>query len=157
MTRKSEERIIDSFRRKIKEDNITEDVKVIYRIVGGMPSERVEEEFRISGEGKVVTKVHDALKKNRSKEATGKFSKNKTRLIFEKIGLVIDKLVPRSEGNFPFDSVIGSIGIEVNGKRVTYFFSVDEDEKPTDRRFIPKEARKTIREIEDYKRKLLLR
>jgi hypothetical protein len=62
MDKKSELEVIRKFRQAVDRETLPEDVKVTCRISGGMPSERVEEEFRLSGVGTAGASARDVLR-----------------------------------------------------------------------------------------------
>jgi hypothetical protein len=129
MSKLSEFEITQKFREQVDRGDITEDIKVIYQISGGMPSERVEEEFRLSGNGNVNIKVRDVLKAILAQEASVELERAETRDLFQKIVPGLDSLVPRSEARFLPDSLVGSITIQVGGEEATLYFLADEDER----------------------------
>lgn len=129
MSKLSESEIIQKFREGVGRGTLTEDIKLFYRITGGMPSERVEEEFRLSGSGKAKVMAQDVLRSMPTQEVSGEINQAETRDLLQQLGSGIDSLVPRSEANFLPDSLVGSIIIEVGGEKATLYFLADEEER----------------------------
>lgn len=126
MSALSRSEIIKKFRDSVAKGAFDEDIKVTYRMSGGMPSERLEEEFVLSGSGKANVKSMDKIKLMAPQETSTNLDLAETQEAFKKIESSLDKLVPRSEAHFPPDSVVGSITVEVGGKQTTLFFLPEE-------------------------------
>jgi hypothetical protein len=127
----SESEIIEKFRERVKRGTLNDDVRVVYRISGGMPSERVDEEFNLSGNGKATVRSLDILKSRTFKEATADLTQGEVSEAFQKVEKSLDKLVPFSEARFMPDSIVGSITIEEGGKKTTLYFQ-EEETVPTE-------------------------
>jgi hypothetical protein len=132
MSETVEYRVIQKFREHLGRDDLTKDVQIVYRVAGGMPHQRIEHEFRLSGEGKAEVKMQDALRDVPAQEAVGELDQAETRNLFQKVESGLGRLVPRSEARFLPDSVVGMITVEVDGEAVTLFFEPEEEARPAD-------------------------
>lgn len=148
-------KVIKKFRERVDSGALTEDVKVTYRIAGGMPSQRVEEEFRLSGSGKSKVVSRDILRSIPTQEGSGELDQNETRELLRKIGSGLDGLVPRSEAHFLPDSVVGSIIIEVDGEAETLYFLAEEGERLAQTKPISPLMTEAIQQIRKKSRWLL--
>lgn len=127
-----ESKVIEKFREYLRRERLTEDVKIVYRVAGGMPHERIEHEFRLSGVGKATVRMRDELKQIAPHEASADLDRAETRDLIQQIGVSLDELVPRSKAQFIPDSVVGSITLEIDGEETTLFFLADEEQRAAD-------------------------
>ncbi len=155
MSESSESKIIQRFRESVDKGVFTEDMKVVYRVAGGLPSQRLEEEFILSGRGKAEVKALDMLKSERREAASADLNKAETLEAFKKIRLSLDSMVPRSEARFPPDSVVGSVSIEVGGEMITLYFPVEEVERAAEKKFISSPISDTIQYFKEISKRLL--
>jgi hypothetical protein len=139
----SELELIKKFRESIAKGALDQDIKVTYRVSGGMPSERLEEELALSWSGEAKVKSADRIKLMAPQEALTSLDLAETRVVFEKVASSLDNLIPRSEARFPPDSMVGSITIEVGGNQTTLFFPIEEVSIETKDNGIMKEAKNT--------------
>ncbi len=152
MAKPSKLELIRKFHEDVEQRRLTNKTKVVYRVSGGMPSERIEKEYSFSGNGKADVMVKDSLKAIPSQKISSKVDQAEIYELFHKIQSGIDSLVPRSEARFLPDSVVGSITIEVKGEDVTLYFLADEEERAAqDKPVAPKivEATRQVMEISD--------
>jgi hypothetical protein len=155
MSEPLESKAVQKLREYLDRESLTEDIKVVYRVAGGMPHERIEEEFRLSGGGKANTMVRDVLRSIPAQEASGELDQAETRDLLQQIESGLGSLVPRSEARFLPDSVVGSITIEVDGEQETLFFLVDEEERLAQEKAIAPQMTGAIRRISQISQRLL--
>lgn len=118
--------MIRKFREQINRGNL-ENIDLIYRIAGGMPAEgRIEHEVRIVGRSGSVT-VRNRSGDGSAEEASGDIETAEFQTLLRSIDQNMDSLIPRSEAQFLPDSVVGSISIEIEGEKETYYFLVEEE------------------------------
>jgi len=129
MSKSIESKVVEKFRKSLSEGELSENIRVVYRVAGGMPHERLEHEFTLTGIGKSDVRMGDELRAMVPQEASAELDGSETRDLLEQIGVSLDELVPRSEARFLPDSVVGSITIEVDGETETLFFLADEDQR----------------------------
>lgn len=123
-----ETEIIKKLRTRIDSGDLDDKTTVTFRISGGMPSQRLERELKLSGNGKAKTVIHDKLHSIPRKEASKNLDIAETRDLLDKISLSLDELLPLSEIKFLPDSLVGSITIDVDGKQIELFFHPEEEE-----------------------------
>lgn len=155
MSKSSEVKIIKKFRESIDVGFFPEDTKVIYRIAGGMPSQRLEEEFIISGNGKTEVKTLDMLASKPTERASLSLNKADTCKVFQKIKLSLDSMVPLEKTNFLPDSLVGSVTIEVGGEKTTLYFPVEEKKREAEIKNISSPISDTIQYFKDTSKKIL--
>lgn len=129
MSERSASEMIKAFRERLGRDTLPEDVSIVYRVAGGMPHERIEQEFRLTGAGETTVKMRDELREMPPQETTDRLDQSETRDLLEQIGVSLDELVPRSEARFLPDSAVGSITLIVDGEEQTLFFLADEEQR----------------------------
>lgn len=155
MNNSSETEVVQKFRRHLQRQRLTKQVKLIYQVSGGMPSERLEEEVQILGNGETSVKFRDQLRVPRTQEAHTKLSSDETREILHQIETGIGSLVPRSEARFLPDSVVGSITIDVEGEEETFYFLVDEEQREAQEKPISSEMTMAIQRMSRISQQLL--
>lgn len=129
MSTDKERETIKKFRDRTARGDIRDDMRITYRVSGGMPHESVHEELTLSGGGGAKAVMRDALRPMLSGEAPAKLEEAEARDIFKQVGLGLDDMVTRSEARFVPDSVVGSVTIEVEGDKTTLYFLADEEER----------------------------
>lgn len=129
MSESIEFEVVEKFRKSLSEEELSEEIRVVYRVAGGMPHERLDHEFALTGVGKSDVRMGDELRAMAPQEASAELDQIETRDLLEQIGVSLDELVPRSEAQFLPDSVVGSVTIEVDGETATLFFLADEDQR----------------------------
>jgi hypothetical protein len=155
MSESSEANIIQKFREGVDRGIFPEDMKVVYRIAGGMPSQRLEEEFTISGNGKTEVKTLDMLESKPEERASLNLNQADTHEVFEKIKLILDSMVPLEKTNFLPDSLVGSVTLELGGEKTTLYFPVEEGKMEADREFISSPMADTIQYFRNTSKRLL--
>ncbi len=129
MSEPVESKVIEKFRKSLSQEELSDDIRIVYRVAGGMPHERIEHEFTLTGLGKSEVRMGDELRAMAPREASADLDQAEARDLLEQIGVSLDELVPRSEARFLPDSVVGSITIEADGETATLFFLADEDQR----------------------------
>jgi hypothetical protein len=155
MSESTEPEVVKKFREFAAHDEFPEDVKVTYRIAGGMPSERFEEEVVLRGSKQVNLSRRNMLDTAIPEEVSGELDQAEVNELLQQIGAGIDSLVTRSEARFLPDSLIGTITIEVNGEEETFYFLADEDERVAQEKPIAPEISQAIERINTVSRGLL--
>lgn len=147
MSERSASEMIRAFRERLDRDTLPEGVTVVYRVAGGMPHERIEHEFRLTGTGEARVQLRDELTAASPQEAADELERGETRDLLEQIGASLDDAVPRSEARFLPDSAVGSITLIVDGEEQTLFFLVDEEQRVArEMEQLPEEERDLARE-----------
>lgn len=155
MSNLSESNVIQKFRQHIEKKSLTDDIKITYRIGGGMPSERIEEEFILSGSGKAKVMMQDIKKLKPAKEASIKLNQAETRNLLQEIGQGLKSLVPRSKARFLPDSAVGSITVQVGREKAILYFLADEEERIAQDKPIAPEIFKAITHISKISKRVL--
>jgi hypothetical protein len=127
---------LKSFRQKLRGQlaagSLPKNLKLRYRLSGGLPSERLEEELTISGEGQADVQRRDMLVESDTRRGNLKLEDAETRQLFQDIEAGLDSLVDADQAEFVPDSVVGSITLEVGGETRTFFFQVEQDQPHPD-------------------------
>jgi hypothetical protein len=155
MTGSREAKVIQKFREYVASEALPENVKVTYRVSGGMPSERVEEEFTLSSDGKATVATRDVLDTAMPQEASSELQTSEVRELLQQIGEGFEGLVTRSEASFLPDSLVGTITIEVDGEGVTLYFLADEEERQVQSKPITPQMSQAVQRIRTMSRQFL--
>src|SRR5574341_327936 len=150
-----ESEIIRMFRESVKRGDFKDDLKISYNVSGGMPHQRIEEEFVLSGTGKAITKKQDVLRSIRIPQVSAKLDRTEVLDIFQQIEQGLDSLVTRSKARFLPDSVVGSITIEVKGEKTTLYFLADEEERVNQNKPISSQMAKAIQNFTNISQRIL--
>ena len=140
----SEKRVIAREFSKRVEQGRRGDVTVVYRVAGGMPSERRVEEVVVRGDGKVEARLSDRLQATPAREASLELDEAEAAELFAALSAGIEKLAEHAAVGFPPDSLVGSITAEVEGRAVTFYFLPDEAERVRHGKQLPAEATRAI-------------
>ena len=155
MSDESKSEIIRKFRERVDQGDLTRDIKVTYRIAGGMPSERVEEEFKLRGNGEAKEVIQDEMRSVPRKEGSANLEKSETQDLLRQIGLGLDDLVPRSEAHFLPDSPVGSVTIEVDGEETTLYFLAEEEDRRAQEKPISPQMTEAIHHLRKVSKRIL--
>jgi len=116
---------MQEFAERVGRNRLTGRTIVQFRLVGGMPHERIDESVRVTGTGSVTVLLEDKVASKPRRKFSTRLSPSQTREIFREIDAGLGSLIPRSEARFPVDTVVGSITIAVNGEEETLYFFPD--------------------------------
>lgn len=122
----------------------TSDVTVVYRVAGGMPSERRVEEVVVRGDGKVEGRLSDRLQDIPMREVSLELDEAEAAELLRTLSAGIGRLAEEAAVGFPPDSLVGSITIEVEGASVTFYFLPDEGERARHGKRLPPEATRAV-------------
>lgn len=153
MNNSIESEAIQKFRERLKQGNLA-GINVTYCISGGMPAEGgIEEEFKVSGNN--LATVRSMTGTNLPQEASAEFASAEVQSLLEQVEQGIDSLVPRSEARFLPDSVVGSITLEIDGERATFYFLVDEEDRRSQNKPITPAMAEAIDNFSNLSQRLL--
>lgn len=155
MSETQESEIIRMFRESVKRGEFNDDLKIGYYVSGGMPHQRIEEEFVLSGSGKAITRKQDLLRSIRIPQVSTKLDHAEVQDIFQQVEQGLDSLVTRSEARFLPDSVVGSITIEVKGEKTTLYFLADEEDRTIHNKPISSHMVKAIQHFTNISQRIL--
>jgi hypothetical protein len=136
---------IQRFNQHVDLGNLTNEVKVIYQVSGGMPHEAVEQKFVVSGSGSANLTGRSAS--GAISPQTFGIDRGENQEIFRLVRSGIDRLPTRSAARFLPDSSVGTITVEVNGETETFYFLVDEADRATQNKPIPSEISEAIQRL----------
>ena len=141
--------VIQKFHERIDRGNLTDDTKIVYRVAGGFPHERIEE-YCLSGSGTATLLRQDRLNSIPRQELSTTLDQTESRELFQQIRSGLASLIPQSQARFLPDSVVGSLTVEVDGERETFYFLPQEEDRVAQNKPIAPqivEAGKHFREI----------
>ncbi len=144
--------ILNGFREFVGAADPDAPVEVVYRVTGGAPGERLEEEVRLSASGATSVRVEDELGERRSGEAASQIDPAAALGLLQAVEQSLGSLMAQSEARFPPDALVGSITVEVDGETTTLYFDADEESLAARELTPPKELdtlRQSFSELED--------
>lgn len=147
---------VREFGNRVQESRLA-DLRVVYRITGGMPSERRDEKLTLHGDGQVDARVSDALQPTPMREASLKLDQAEAGVLLRELSSALGKLAEQSDVGFPPDSLVGSITAEIDGKTVTFYFLPDEEERARHGKELPPEATRALERFQGLSRRLFAR
>ncbi|KOP24657.1 hypothetical protein AMR41_19970 [Hapalosiphon sp. MRB220] len=136
--------ILQRFNERIDRANLNDNVRIVYRVRGGMPHEAVDQELRVSGSGIANFMKRSVLGKTSLQELSTQLNQAESQEIFRLVKSGLDSLPTRSEARFLPDSLVGSITVEIDGEEETFYFLADEDDRVVQNKPIPLELIKAI-------------
>jgi hypothetical protein len=145
----------ERFRERVARGDLRQDVQVVYLISGGMPEERIEEEFRLSGGSEAESRFVDERTAEAAREVSAQLDSAETQQLFQRVASSLDALVSRSEARFLPDSSIGSITIEVGGEQETLYFLADEGQRQGQEEASAPRMPEALKPLEETSRRLL--
>jgi hypothetical protein len=122
------QRVVLAFAERISQAKLGQDLEVIYRVVGGMPSQRVEYEVSLDSVGGAKVAAYDARMSRAVKRASIAPENIDVAGLFEQISVGLHSLLPASQAIFPPDAFVGSMTIRIGDNEETFYF-VPEVEK----------------------------
>ena len=121
-------RAAQRFAERVRQRELGPDVQVIYRVAGGMPSQRVEYEIAVDSVAGARVSVYEARTARAVKGTSIPPERLDVAGLFEELSAGLHSLLPASRPTFLPDALVGSIAIRVGGDEETYYF-VPEEEK----------------------------
>jgi len=119
-----EPNVIEQLRERMKQRNLA-DVRITYRVTGGMPADyRIEEELNLSGNAATARVARGTAPPQAASRA---LELAEYEVVLQQIVQDAGSMVTRAEARFLPDSTVGSITVDVGGEEETYFFQVDEE------------------------------
>jgi hypothetical protein len=131
----------------------TEGIQVIYHLNGGAPGEFVTSEIIVSGRDNMMAMKYDA-RSQPMQEFSTQLNRSNIQSLFKNIGFGIDSLIPAEKAAFLPDSLVGSITLEVDGKKSnTYYFLVDEDDRLSQGKPVSPQIAEAVRGIQEISKR----
>lgn len=126
------ERVAQEFAARVAQGDLG-DLQVIYRVAGGMPSQRVEYEIAVDS----VTGAQIAVSNARLAETEKRDSIPPERLgvptMFEELSAGLHSLRPAEDAISLPDSLVGSLTIRVNNEEETFYFVPEQEKRRSER------------------------
>jgi hypothetical protein len=145
----------ERFRELVNRGDLRQDVRVVYQISGGIPEERVEEEFRVSGSNEAQSRLGGVRTAGAAREVSAELDRTETQQLFQRVASSLDELVSRSEAGFLPDSLVGSVTIEVRGEQETLYFLADERQRQGQDEASAPRMPQALKPLEETSRRLL--
>lgn len=142
--------LLKKFKSKILSDDF-KNARIIYRVKGGAPTERIEKEVLVNADGKVETIINEdqlgVLSKGK-KSITRKDDEIKN--LFKEVTNFIDQLAA-DDSKFLPDSIIGSISIQIEDKETTIgYFLPEEEDRKVQNKFVGPNLSNVINKLESF-------
>jgi hypothetical protein len=150
MEDKNHHHVIERFRRQVAKGGLDDKIHFAYRAEGGMPSQRFEEGFTLSGSGHAWVMHHEVVRSIPRREAELELGNDEKEELFRLVAAGAGSLLTLEEAGFIPDSVVGTLLVEVEDARTTLFFlALERDRTDQHQPIVPEmsEALKRFREI----------
>ena len=125
MSEREESEVVAKFRRAAERGELG-DIRVVYRVSGGEPGERIDEEISLSGADSASLRARDELRPSAAAEVAERLDAEEARSMYQETASALEGMVPRSEARFVPDSTVGMVTIGVGGEEETLYFLADE-------------------------------
>jgi len=124
-------RVFEHFASRLKEHSLDSDVRVTYRVVGGMPSQRVDYEVAVDAVSGAAVAAYNARLSNAAAEATIPSERLDVAGLFAQVILGLHSLRPVSELTSLPDAPLGSLTIRVDDDEETLYFVPEAEKRRT--------------------------
>jgi hypothetical protein len=125
MSERAESEVVTRFRSAVERGELGE-LRVVYRVTGGLPGERIDEEISLSGADSASLRARDELRPSAASEVAERLDAEEARQMYRQTASALEAMVPRSEARFVPDSTVGMVTIGVGGEEQTLYFLADE-------------------------------
>jgi hypothetical protein len=123
------QRVVQAFAARVKQRDLRQDLQVVYRTVGGMPSQRVDYTITVDPIGGAKVVAYDARISRTAKQGSVPPDTLDVASLFEQISAGLHSLLPASEATFLPDALVGSMTISVGGNEETFYFVPEEAQR----------------------------
>jgi hypothetical protein len=124
-------RVVHPFAQRVSQAKLGPDLQVTYRVVGGMPSQRVNYEVNVDSVSGATVAVSDARLSPTTKRASIAPEQLDVRGLFKQISAGVQSLVPASRASSAPDAAVGSITIRVGNDEETFYFVPEAEKRRT--------------------------
>jgi hypothetical protein len=122
------QRVAQAFAARVAQGNLGHDVQVIYRVAGGMPSQRVEYEVAVDTVAGARVTAYEARASRTANHASIPPERLDVTGLFGQVNAGLHSLLPASRAASVPDALVGSITIRIDDDEETFYF-VPEEEK----------------------------
>jgi hypothetical protein len=123
--------VVRTFAERVSRGKLGPDLQVIYRVAGGMPSERLEYEIKIDSVGGAKITSYDAQISRTIKHGPIASDVPEVADLFKQIVAGLHSLLPASRATFLPDALVGSITIRVDDEEETFYFVPEVEKRRT--------------------------
>jgi len=123
------QRVVQVFAARVSEGKLGPDVQVVYRVAGGMPSQRVEYEIAVDSVAGARVTVYDARLAQEAKHASIPPVRLDVAGLFEQVSTGLHSLLPSARATSLPDALVGSITIRINNDEETFYFIPEEEKR----------------------------
>ena len=118
-----------AFAERVGRRELGQDLRLVYRVVGGMPSQRVDYTIAVDAVGGASVTAYDARVSRIRQERAIPVERLDVVRLFEQACAGLHSLVPSSQAEFLPDALVGSLTIEVGGQEETFYFTPEEEQR----------------------------
>jgi hypothetical protein len=123
--------VVHAFAERVSQARLGPDLQAVYRVVGGMPSQRVDYEVKVDSVSGARAVVHDARVSPTVMHASVAPEHLDVVGLFEQISAGLYSLQPASRAIFQPDAFVGSITIHVGDNEETFYFVPEAEKRRT--------------------------
>jgi len=147
---KTKEPVIAKLEAQAAKGSLSDDVTVLFRLIGGSGDQAVDESIVLSSAGSAHIRVRDNLKRKPEGEGSAEVGREEA-LDFLRVMLGgVGGMVPASEARFVPDSLVGEVTFAVGNEKQTYYFAADEEDLQHRGQPLKPEVRKVLERARQF-------
>lgn len=120
--------IARDFVAKVRGEDENSDIQVRYRVVGGMPSQRVKRDVTVSAQGVQIAR-QDARASERDGHLRLSVEQVDVRSILRAVAAGLPSLTPAAEARSLPDGLVGELTVFVDGAEETFHFVPEQEQR----------------------------
>jgi hypothetical protein len=124
-----EERVAKTFMSRVKQRDFGRSLTVTYRVLGGMPSQRVDFTVAANPVDGIKVAAYDARVSREIKRESFTPETFNVPGLFEKLSAGLHSFASASQAAFLPDALVGSITINVDNREETFYFAPEEEKR----------------------------
>lgn len=144
-----------AFATRVKQGKLGQDVQIVYGVVGGMPSQRVQARVAVDSIRGARVEVYDARHCPTASEASIPQEDFDVARLFERVAAGIHSLLPASRAVFAPDTVVGSLTIRVQDDEETFYFVPGQERRNRQGNAVAAPMEHALRQLSDIVKRVM--